>query len=184
LSNPWDPFPFPQSGDPEDSLTYEGVGRVLSEWEAIEFHLARLYSIFVGDADGVSLQQYGTGRIFRDRLDRLQAASEKYFVGRPNQDLEAACDCLRKIATGYADRRNDVAHGMVFPVHGMTFFEQMRGSPSDKPHYLLIPPYYVIREHDGGLPAYGYSFTELWTLRIKLRTFGDQINRYRLTLIR
>jgi hypothetical protein len=183
MTNPWDPRPFPKGGDPFDAKTYEGVGRVLSRWEAVEFQLARIYSIFVGDPDGDAIQQYGLGRIFRERLEALQAVSQPYFVRKPSQALEAGLDCLGKAATGFADRRNEVAHGMVFPVHELSFFRERFGTPPEMPHYLLLPPWYAVRKHYEGTPLYAYGFDELWSLMVKLLTLSEQLGKYRLKLL-
>src|SRR5262245_12448662 len=61
MPEPWGPLPFPTRGDDDEALTHEGVGRVMSAWEAIEFELSRTYSIFESDPDGPSIQDYGKG---------------------------------------------------------------------------------------------------------------------------
>src|SRR5687768_16897531 len=49
MANPWDPLPLPRDADLDDKVTYEWVGRIVDRWEQIEFTLARLHSVFVGD---------------------------------------------------------------------------------------------------------------------------------------
>jgi len=179
MANPWDPFPFPTHGDSDDRITYEGVGRVLSQWEAIEFRLAQIYSVFVGDPNGDALKRYGAGRIFRDRFTALQTASEPYFIKRPNQELEAQLKCLGNAATGFADRRNDVAHGMVYPVNELTSFTDRFGSSPNTPQHALIPPLYLARKHGAdGLPTYAYCYAELRSLEARLIILVDQMGQF------
>jgi len=47
MAEPWDPFPLPTHADHNDRITYEGVGRVLTMWEHVEFALSRVYSILL-----------------------------------------------------------------------------------------------------------------------------------------
>ena len=42
MANPWDPLPLPRDADLDDKLTFEGVGRIIDQWERIEFTLSRL----------------------------------------------------------------------------------------------------------------------------------------------
>lgn len=185
MPNPWDPLPFPTRGDTDDAKTYEGAGRVLSQWESVEFQLSRLYSIFVGDPDGDAMQEYGRGNIFRIRLEALNMVAQRYFVSHPHQSMEAQFDCLCKAATGFADRRNEVAHGTVFAVDGLTFFAKKFGSAT--PQFALIPSFYTIKKHtivDGdSAPTYAYCFRQLWSLTASLNLLVNQLGSYRLALL-
>ena len=51
MANPWDTPPLPTYGDDNEDETFTAVGRVMTQWESIEFELARLYSTFVGKPD-------------------------------------------------------------------------------------------------------------------------------------
>jgi hypothetical protein len=67
MANPWDSLPYPKRGDDDDRWTFEWAGRVISQWEHIEFQLGLLYTIFAGvPYNGQTIKEYGAGKIFRD----------------------------------------------------------------------------------------------------------------------
>ena len=183
MPNPWDPLPFPTRGDDDDRLTFEGVGRVISHWEAVEFELARLYSAFVGDPDGEPMQKgYGQGRIFQDRLRIARLAASKWFIEAPDQHAEAGFDHLAFSAEKFAERRNEVAHGIVFRVQNMTYFRNRFGLSADRRSvFALIPPLYTLRKHDNatGMPTYAYASVELQTLTDRLLSLVVDTRSYR-----
>jgi hypothetical protein len=185
MSNPWDSLPFPTSGDSDDRLTYEGVGRVMSEWEGNEFELARLHSVFLGDPDGdAAISSYGKGRIFQERIRILREAAERYFSRHPNQTMEGNFERLAVAAEGFADRRNEVAHGYVLPMNKMLFFMHQIGLPvSEVPLYALVPPLHTIRWHKEGLPKYAYTSSELRTLSERLLLLLGHVHHHRMTLL-
>lgn len=176
--NPWDPIPIPTHADKTDSATYEGVGRVISQWEAVEFQLSRLYSAFVGDPDGESIQQYGTGRIFRDRLTLLEGVAAQWFIANPSQHSEGHFERLIEQARGFADRRNEIAHGIVFPVHTVSYFVSVMNLPAGV-RWALVPPYYLLRKHDErGAPVFIYTSAELNSLAKTLLKLVSVIGAY------
>lgn len=180
MPNPWDRPPFPTSCDDNPDTTFNAVGRVMTHWETVEFELARLYSLLVGAPDGPALHQYGAGRIFRDRLVALRQAAGKHFVQRPHQAWEAQFDFVAVRAEGFSDRRNDVAHGVVFEVSGITFFRERVGlSKGGNQQFLLIPPIYARRWHDGGLPIFCYGSHEMIALHGQLRDLWSDIDAFR-----
>lgn len=76
MPNLWDRPPIPKRGDENDDITFSHVGRFMSEWEALEFELSRLYAFFAGTPDSVDLMQvYGTGSIFAERSRMLEQAA-------------------------------------------------------------------------------------------------------------
>ena len=86
MSNPWDAPPSPKRGDFDDSLTYAGIGRVISHWEMLEYRLAVLYSTFSGKPDNFRLiREYGEPNIFRLRFEALARRAEDYFQAHSNQ---------------------------------------------------------------------------------------------------
>jgi hypothetical protein len=180
MPEPWGPLPFPTRGDDDEGLTYEGVGRVMTAWESIEFELSRTYSIFHGEADGPGIQVYGTGRIFQERLKLLREAGYRYFCRVHNQPLEGAFDRLSEALDWHSSRRNEVAHGVVFNVANLSYFMQRFGLRTGlRPQYLLIPPLYTVRSHPGGLPAYAYAYTDLLLLRDRMHILLGEIMDYR-----
>lgn len=165
MLNPWDVPPLPTMGDDDPDWTYAGVGRVTSQWEAIEIQFSRLYSIFVGKPDE-EMRAYGKGRIFRERSEILAQAAKTYFISNPDQELEGQLYSLTQRAEGFSDRRNEIAHGIVFQLQRLTFFrESMDVSVRGKFQYGLIPPYHTLRKHAAdGSPLYAYTSVHLLKL--------------------
>jgi len=156
---------------------YVQVGRTLSNWEAVEFRLALLHASFLGTPNHLTaLQSYGSGRIFRDRLETLRRAADSYFVSTPDQPLEGAFDLLAQEASELADHRNDIAHGIVFLVSAMGPFLKHLEDPDDPLQYALVPPLYALRKHDHrGAPRYAYSSMDLNAMANRFMAFSDTV---------
>ncbi|TIX70770.1 MAG: hypothetical protein E5V25_09390 [Mesorhizobium sp.] len=181
MSNPWDPFPFPLFGDQIEAEIYEWIGRALDAWEHVEFELARMYSLLVGDPEWSKMQEYGSaGNIFRDRIGNLANVAASYFCIKPHQDHEGALDALITACKGFADRRNEVAHGMVMNVQTFMFWqEKLKWAVPNVPQLLVVPPYYLLRKHDSsGMPGFGYSSVELTALTTRLRELSWSIDDF------
>lgn len=183
--NPWDSFPFPLSGDQDPTNTYAGVGLVTSEWESVEFNLARLHGTFVeGDPSGASIRDYGKGRIFSDRIRDLQKIGCKYFTQHCNQDLEGGFHAICINATGFSARRNEVAHGLVMEVSGIQFFqEKLKLADLSEKQHLLVPPYHIMRQHEwDGMPSFAYNSAQMHQLASRILSLSDAIVAYRQSL--
>ncbi len=174
MANPWDPFPLPRDGDLDDNATFQGIGRIIDRWERIEFNLARVHSVFVGDPDGSeAMREYGNGRIVPERDAIIRASAEKWFVKRPNQKREGQFDRFMQEVVGFADRRNEIAHGIAHQVSGFTFFRQRTTRPDYRVQYAVIPPYQVMkRHHANGVPKYMYGSAEMAILERRLVTLN------------
>lgn len=183
MADPWDPFPFPLAGDPDEKDTYRGVGLVMSSWEAVEFEFARLYSLLVGDPDGPSVRDYGQPQIFRERLDGLSRRAISYFVRRCDQHLEGTFHRLTQEASGFSARRNEVAHGIVMDVTGISFIvNQFVFRNNSLKHYVVVPPYHLLRWHSGGSPNYALNFGQLQEIAARLLSLQSRIKEFRLSL--
>ncbi|MER9266608.1 hypothetical protein NKI63_18870 [Mesorhizobium sp. M0410] len=183
MINPWDPFPFPLYGDQNEDEIYQWIGRSLDAWEHVEFELARMYSLLCGDPEWAKMQEYGgSGNIFRDRIGNLANVAVSYFRRDPHQDHEGALDGLITACKGFADRRNEVAHGMVMDVQTFLFWQdKMKAAAPNVPQLLVVPPYYHVRKHDSlGLPGFGYSSFELSTITNRLLDLSRAIDAFNL----
>lgn len=162
--------PFPEHGDEDPDDTYKTVGRSLSEWEGLEYQLSHLYAQFIGQPARISvMRQYGAGRIFADRMAALKRVAEAFFIRLPNQDTEAEFDRIANAALRLADRRNEIAHGIVRPLQwtqSMSLaYEQLRVE------FALVPPLYSRQKLDGQhRPKYIYTANELMQFGL---AFGD-----------
>lgn len=184
MADPWDPLPLPSRGDDDEDATYAGVGRVISRWEAVEVELARLYTVLVGrphEAD--TIREYGSGRIFHERLATVCTAAEAYFRANPNQASEGETRELLRKVRGYSDRRNEVAHGIVRQMHWVRALRENL-SPDVLGHiqFCLVPPHYTFRKFDqANRPAYAYTSEELLILEKHLFDLAAEVQEFRLT---
>lgn len=180
MPNPWDPYPYPAMGDAESSATYAGVGVALSQWEALEFGLARAFSHFVDDPDGEALRLYGNGRIFRDRVSALGEVANRYFIKLPSQSREGEFKRIIDLAVRFSDRRNEVAHGMVLDVARITYFRRkMPLIDMQANHHVLVPPWHTLRQHNSeGFPSYAFNKLQLDDLAIKFHTLERHLTRW------
>jgi hypothetical protein len=171
MAKPWDPPPLPRNGDAIPDKTFAYVGFTMSRWESLEFELSRLHSLFLGALDETdAMRDYGKGRIFPERLDTLTKAAAPHFYSHPSQKSEGQFDEVLEQARLFADRRNDVAHGIVFRIDQITYFrEQIKPQLLKREHYALIPPLYALKPHRAtGLPSYAYTSASMDRLSHRL----------------
>jgi hypothetical protein len=143
VDNPWDAPPLPTRGNRSERVLYEAIGRALSTWEELETRLAGLYAAFCEQSqyDRATNNEYGAPANFRVRLAALERAGCRYFVKRPHQDLEGEFAWLIRTADGWAQRRNDVAHGIVRFLHMVRDPQAtlLSGNPIE---CCLVPPHF------------------------------------------
>jgi hypothetical protein len=177
MSNPWDIPPFPVRGDADQNDTYAGVGRVLSQWEAIEVELSHVYSLLVyRHEDLEALREYGRPTIFRDRLDSLQRAAERYFQSNPHQETESEFSDIAKIARNFSARKNDVAHSIVRPYRWTFPPSAETVDPFEPMQFCATPPHYSGKKFmPENLPIYVYTSVEMNALSVALFEFSHQI---------
>jgi hypothetical protein len=182
MANPWDIPPFPNKADTDGTVTFAGVGRVLTEWELVEFVLGTIYSIFRGDQTLKLVLEYGAlSEVFSRRYPRVKAESDSYFARHPNQSIEHQFHKLLERAIGYSGRRNDVAHGFVFAVQQTSYFKVRLGQfPPHINLWLLVPPARALKKHIGtDRPLYAYSSTELNALAKNLNELSTDLQNFR-----
>lgn len=182
MTNPWDRPPIPKLGDKNMDTVFLHVGRVMSQWEALEFELSRLYGWLGGAPDQQeSMRGYGEPYKFRERADKLKNRAEKYFQRNCNQDLEGAFYELIVRARGYSGLRNDVAHGIAFRIDEITFFRRrIKPKLLKREHYALIPPLYAYRKADqNGLPIYAYTSREMNRMFVSIQKLQYDVMRFR-----
>jgi hypothetical protein len=186
VTNPWDRPPVPPQGDNDQDRTYCGVGRVVSEWETIELELAHLYSLFENKfGNPVTVQDYGADALFADRVSKLVKAKERFFARNSNQSLDAEfCELLERIRK-YADRRHDVAHGIVRPIIWAFGSAQAASAASDLPfHYCVVAPDYKENRFDEHhLPIYAYTWPEMMQIQGALHGAAHEVMRYKRKLV-
>jgi ATP-dependent Clp protease protease subunit len=182
-TNPWDQPSIPQHGEANDSVLFEWVGRLISQWEHVEFNLSRLYTVFAGNPDdGETLREYGKGTIFRERLRGLRECANRYFIVNPDQYLESEFDAICIAAEGFSGRRNEVAHGVSFPTRLLPFF---RDRNARKDRWAITPPYFALRNFDqGGYAKYGYTSIELNQLVLRMGALLIRVGTFRDAMLK
>ncbi|WP_157775396.1 hypothetical protein [Hartmannibacter diazotrophicus] len=155
----------------------------MSAWEGLEFELSRLHSYFCNDPDGDAITEYGSGRIFRDRIDILSRKADSYFVGHCSQTKEARFSEIVRVATHLSGTRNDIAHGIVMDVSGIQHFVQtIKLIEKGIPQYLLVPPIHTIRKHINGLPEYALNSKQLKLFAKTTIDFFQSVAQFRKSL--
>lgn len=183
MPNPWDRPPIPKRGDEHEDITFMHVGRITTRWEFIEVEFSRLYTWFGGKLDDqILMNEYGKGSISRTRTKDLTRKADEFFIKNPDQHRESKFCSLLAQARGYADRRNDIAHGIVFRIDPITFFrERIKATLLKREHYALIPPIYSFRHADvQGFPVYAYTSPEMKRLERRLWRLYKEIEDFRL----
>lgn len=178
MADPWNTPPLPDHGDDDIDSTFAGVGRVLSQWESVELELCVLYALFSRRVDDpVARQEYGKGRIFAERVKPLEDLAEKWLQ---HQALECEFGNLIIAIRHFADRRNDVAHGIVRPIHWVFPFQQTDYNFQ----YGLVPPYYDYKRYGlNNLPKYMYIRQMLDDLERKLFYLSAELTNFRTARI-
>ncbi|RUX97442.1 MULTISPECIES: hypothetical protein [unclassified Mesorhizobium] len=181
MANPWDPFEFPLVGTRDESILFEALGRAVSRWESVEWRLATMYSLFAYDPTWTKMREYGAGTIFRKRLDSLGRIADAWFAKFPNQAAEGAFQSIVTTASGFSNRRNEFAHGIVRDLRDYVYFHtKLRLASVTVPQFVVVPPLHSRRGKDGdfALPAFGYSSLELDSIYNKLLRFEDEIDLF------
>lgn len=165
------------------NTTYAGIGRVTSEWEGVEVQLSVLYSLFARRFEELeALREYGNGAVFAHRVEKLGRAKDIFFQKMPDQGLEAEYDALVERVRRFADRRHDVAHGIVRPIQWI----YPPDTSSTKPvpfSFCVIPPNYKKKHFDpANMPLYVYTRPQLDILQGAIFGLIHEIIQYQLKL--
>lgn len=170
-----------RQGDANKDETYAGVGRVLSSWESVEFELSRLLAALMEEPDDPRvLQFYGTGRILQNRLDWVRIAADHHFMTSPNQNHEGDFDLLMEDLSSAADRRNEVAHGVVYEIStSKNLTKHMDPIPDGQDAHVLMPPFYSFRRFEGDTPTFMYARSDLKKLSVQILNLQMRIRPFR-----
>lgn len=174
MSNPWDRPPLATRGDDHESKTFEAVGHVMTGWEQVEMELACLYAAFLGvqPLAAIAMPEYVKARVFWQRRDVVLEAAACYFQRYCSQELEGKRDGVMAAVNGFADRRNDVAHGIVT-------------ANFDQTNSLLGPASYRHKEFDplNRTPDFLYSSVELEQFCEGFRTVRRDLRTLTLAIL-
>jgi hypothetical protein len=157
---------------------------VVGQWVHVEFQLALLYSVFVGrPRNGEAITEFGAGATFKQRLDRLRSGAAVFFATKDLQGLQDEFRIICVAAEGFAKRRNEVAHSVVFPSIFLPSFVEDRVEGFDK-RWALAPPYYSLKDFDErDFSKYAYTSRELNALVIRFAEFKKRIEELEARLL-
>jgi hypothetical protein len=165
MADPWEIPPRPAYGDPSPRATHVARSSALDEWERVEVQLF-LLDVFFSKALGAR-GEYGDGTTFTGRTAKLERAAQRYFIKHPDQQVEADFCVLCCHLQNWAQRRHDIAHGMVEKI--LT----KENMSTHRAEYALISPFYgALRKPIPYFPEFAYNaraldefrtrFSEMW----------------------
>jgi hypothetical protein len=106
---------------------------------------------------------YGAPPNFNQRRALLQEAANSHFVKYPSQQTEGEFHRLASYITGYAARRNDIAHGHAAHIHWVLkpeSRETLLSAPNL--HWCVVPPHFRANKFTAkNRPAYVLTSWEL-----------------------
>jgi hypothetical protein len=189
MAHSWDRPTVSPTGDFDEKFLFECVGRALSEWEQVESACAELFAAFVLSPKrkpylAPAIRAYGTVVSFRGRADMLRAAAAAYFLTRKPKatSFEDQLGVLLKEYLGFADRRNEIAHGTVLMLNRN--FGHNR--PKRPLGFYLFPSFFnpkkykldrsiVFQYNSKDLIHFRQEFTKL---KIRLLTFRTRLDMF------
>jgi hypothetical protein len=185
MAEPWDIPPFPEHGDDNTTDTYTMLGQAVSEWGEMEYALSHLYAQLIGKPSHIpTMRRYGEGKVFAERAKRVLTAADKFFVAQPSQDLEGGFSDLIRRVLMFAQRRNEIAHGVVRPLQWiqpiMTEYDSIRRGPLQ---YAVVPPLFTDQKLDAEhRPKYIYTANELMRFVLAFSELGAEAVKLRIAI--
>jgi hypothetical protein len=171
-TNPWGIPPIPWRGDASPERVHEARSRALDAWEQAEVCLSMLDHFMARSANQEGT--YGTGVIFRQRLECVNEEAIRFFVRFPSQDREADFACLMDRFRKYAERRHDIAHGTVQPLI------TLRNKDIGSTEFALLPAYYTVKRKNPPVPffpSYAYTSDMLREFERKFEALREETSR-------
>jgi hypothetical protein len=174
------PMPVDKGGaEPEPLLM--AVGKALSYWEHVENHLANLFAVLVGaeisrDRPAPAIRAYGTVVSFRARAAMVDAAAKAYLLQQSDSGWSKTWTDLLEELTGFADRRNDIAHGSAELLYDLKE-EKSLG-------FFLLPGLYASKKYPSdGPPAYRFSAEQVQQLAEHFSDLANKVGRFRHAIL-
>jgi len=117
MANPWDARPWAEQGDKNENDVFVAVGKALSHWELLEQAIASLFTLVtVGSYHAPlapTLRAYSSVASSHNRIQMVRAAVESWLREWKGCPLRENVLTLLTECSGWAGRRNDIAHGLV-----------------------------------------------------------------------
>ncbi len=170
-------------GDREEEPLYAALGRAVSDWEGLSAVTAALHRALLldedrADFDSVAVEQFGGLNKVHQRAKKIKDLSAHFFEAgfgseaSDADDLRTELPLLLAAYCGWAERRNDLAHGYVTRADGPDYEHE------DQPiiaTYALCPSHGRIPKWSHGEPEYNYVVEEIGTFAAAFRDLDRKI---------
>lgn len=170
MSCPWERPAAPTQPDADIQILYASVGQALTHWEQIESELSIWFALFIDKMwqHEAYDQYYEEGRTCRRRINTVEKAGEQFFIKKPDQRAESDFSTLIRATRGFADRRHELAHGIVRPVQWFWTWVSATMKPPEGVdyEYCLVPPHYQRSWFDAKewRPDFVYTSKEIYEI--------------------
>ena len=184
-------------GDKDENVTYAAVGLALTNWGHLEHQLGEIFLALIGgnSRSYEAMMAFGSIMSGRGRSDMIEAAAKVYFATRTQpKDITTKKRLvdLMEAVNKFADRRNEIAHGVVMPAIG----DELDDETDDFDiSFVLTPSFFTAKKrrvesigkgHFAMPPSYEYSSKEIRTLATRFEalvnpaaTIAREIRRQR-----
>src|SRR5262245_13223967 len=147
MSDIWAVVPLAKKGHATPEELWEVIGQALSTWELVEQGVAILFStIVMGEfhaTEAPAVRAYGSSMSSSSRVEMVREAFKTWCRQNENCPLEGNIFTLLSQCRRAAERRNEIAHGIV-----ANAFEE-------NPHWFLFPGLFNPKKRElGGMPKY------------------------------
>ena len=185
--HPWDRPSYSaipnRFGDREPEAIYAALGRAVSAWEGVSAATAALFRALLEEAkrselDAGEVDAFGDVTKVHERAKRLRARWERFFDADFGAAGDEAAVLLRELPElmtayrGWAERRNDLAHGYVTEAAAPDY------ERDDQPivaHYALCPSHARTGKWPRVEPEYNYVAGEIATFAEAFRALDERI---------
>ncbi|SLN46099.1 hypothetical protein [Roseisalinus antarcticus] len=170
-------------GDREAEPLYAALGHAVSDWEGVNAVTAALHRALLLDDDrdsfeSAEIEAFGGLNNVHRRAKELSDLSKGFFGAAFGDQQDEANEICKEIASllaayrGWAERRNDLAHGYVTRADGPDYYQE------DQPivaTYALCPSHARIPKWPFGEPDYNYVAEDISSFAAAFRALDIEI---------
>ncbi len=116
MPNPWDERPWAEIGNKSETEIFAAVGKASSHWELVEQAIASLFTFVTVNTyyapTAPTIRAYSSVASSHNRIQMVRAALESWLHEWKHFEFGAQVLGLLHECSGWAGRRNDIAHGI------------------------------------------------------------------------
>lgn len=171
--NPFEPRPESLPiGDDNPHKIYPVIGEITTVWEGAEISYSYLFSTILRPTQSIPAARRAYGSIIsaKSRRDMIEGAGEVFFHLFPNARLEQELGEFLNIYMSAANRRNEIAHGVIVRTTG-----QREG------WYLEANTYSRKRDMNFNSP-YAYTGAQMHQIASRFSRLRTDVEGFRSTL--